>query len=123
VYLISEPADYLLFAPEYGVMVSGKVVGDTMTMWVWSLEVHPTILTDPEAMAETKSGQVVPYRVRVMGDDNDPAVGELVDWQLIGAGMLLDIQSKTDDDGYATTRVQYGLAETGESVVKASVLC
>jgi len=46
-----------------------------------------------------------------------------VNWTLTGAGQLLQHQSETDDEGFATTQVQYQLAETGPSVVDASVTC
>jgi hypothetical protein len=36
---------------------------------------------------------------------------------------LLDVQSKTDKDGYATARVAYLLGEEGASTVEASLKC
>lgn len=117
---------YLAYAPEYGVLVSlhKSETEDKTFIRVWSLEVEPTLLTDPEPfIGEVKSGQVVTYRVRVMGDEDDGAENELVDWSLEGVGTLLDVQTKSDKDGYALVRVQYGLRETGPSIVRASVLC
>jgi hypothetical protein len=121
--------NFLGYAPEYGVLFSIHATGpsptiDQLMVRIWSLEVHPTILTVPEAFIGTpKSGQVVTYRVRVTGDDDDGAENELVNWSLTGAGVLLDVQTKADADGYATARVQYGLGESGSSTVEARVLC
>ena len=124
------PCDRIVYAPEYGVLITGHAHDATYeepweyAVRVWSLEVHPTILTDPVAFIGTpKSGQVVTYRVRLTGAQNDPAAGEFVNWWVTGAGTLLDLQSTTDANGYATARVQYQVGETGESVVEASVAC
>lgn len=124
----------LVYCSDFGVMVSthnwvsnpDELGSRTQSnqLRVWSLEVNPTIMTDVEvAEGEVKSGQVVTYRVQVTGDQDDPAEGELVNWFLTGAGFLLTMQSKTDEDGYATAQVQYGVAETGESKVEATLIC
>lgn len=134
VFTIGVPArGTLIYVPEYGVLVSDHsyvvdptLEGKSSQIRIWSLEVEPTILTPPEVVeGEVKSGQVVQYRVRLMGDHDDGAEGELVDWSIAlgSAGSLLEVQSKTDRDGYATTRVQYDIGEVGESVVEASLRC
>jgi hypothetical protein len=93
------------------------------TIRVWSLEVEPTQLTPVVAIGSTKSGSVMTYRVQLLGAQDEPAPEEAVNWTLTGAGQLLQHQSETDDEGFATTQVQYQLAETGPSVVDASVTC
>ena len=120
------PANFLCYCPEYGVLVSVHVGGgaNPSELRVWSLEVEPTILTNPTPFIGTPmAGQVVTYRVRLTGAQTDPAEGELVDWTLTGVGLLLDMQSKTDAQGYAIARVQYRLGETGNSTLNASVTC
>ena len=126
---IGMTANALLFAPEWGVLIScheseAFPEGTGFAVRIWSLEVDPQTLTNPEPYIGTpKSGQVVVYRVRLTGAQDDPAEGELVDWSVTGAGTLIDPQSKTDADGYATARVQYQIGETGDSLVEASVQC
>ena len=65
----------------------------------------------------------VTYRVQLLGDQDDPAEDELVNWFVEGKGLLLDVYTKTDADGYAIARVQYLIGETGESKVLARVAC
>jgi hypothetical protein len=91
---------------------------------IWSFEVNPTQLLPVEVHdGVPKSGQVVTYRTRLLGDQDDPAEGEFVSWLVEGKGLLLDYQTKTDADGYAFARVQYLVGETGESKVLARVAC
>lgn len=112
------------YATDYGVIFSIHHTDTTWQIRVWSLEVQPTILTAPTVLVGTpKSGQVVTYQVQVTGDQNDGAEGELVNWSLTGAGVLLQVQTKADADGYATTQVQYGIGETGTSTLEARVEC
>jgi len=115
----------LVYAPEYGIIVS--LHGDSLTGFeqrIWSLENEPVEVTEPELVAgQSQGGRLATYRTQVLGANADPCPGELVDWTLSGAGRLLSLQSKADRDGYATVRVLYGLDETGDSTVKASVRC
>ncbi len=91
---------------------------------------EPAVLSAPTIVAGTaRAGQVVTYRVQLTviheayAAPPDPCENELIDWVLAGAGVLLDVQSKTDVNGYATARVQYRVGETGDSVITASVQC
>jgi len=119
------------YAPEYGVFITDHHQNNPTSEepWksairIWSMEVHPTILTDPEIhIGEARSGQIVHYRVQALGNHNDPAEGEFVNWALAGTGTLLDIQSETDEEGYATARVMYQVGESGDSTIEASVAC
>lgn len=116
--------DGLVYAPEFGVLVSLHTTGSLCQIRIWSLEVLPTTLSAPVVSAgEPRSGRVVTYRVRTTGSNSDPCVGELIDWSLSGVGILLDSQSETDEDGYAITKVKYGLTETGQSMVIAELTC
>ena len=134
VYNIGMPCEALVYAPEFGVLVSGHQLDEdespptgepwTYSLKIWSLEVNPTQLLPVEVFdGVPKSGQVVTYRVQLLGDQDDPAEGELVNWFVEGKGLLLDAQTKTDADGYAIARVQYLIGETGESKVLARVAC
>jgi hypothetical protein len=128
----------VVYVPEWEVFISAyfedlqdsKHYGQENCIRIWSMETEPTVLSEPVPFIGTpKSGQVVTYRVRLTGDavgydqPLDPAEGELVNWELEGAGTLLDLQTKTDAEGYATARVQYALGETGDSTVGAWVSC
>jgi hypothetical protein len=126
------PGGSVFYAPEYGVFITWQaeiLEGESppvsrYTLRIWSTEVEATKITPVQVIAGApKSGSVVTYRTRVTGDQNDPAENELVDWTLTGIGTLLDIQSKTDVNGYATARVQYQLEDEGESVLTARVEC
>ena len=127
-YRIGVPAKGLFYAREWGVMVSvhDPEAGGSIypQIRIWALEVRPTIVTTPEVVeGEVKSGQIVTFRVRVTGAQNDPAEGELVNWELpVGsAGALHALQSKTDKDGYATVKVQYDVGEVGTCELEATV--
>ena len=121
----------LLYATDYDVFVSmenwvstPELQGKSNQICIWSLEVDPTIVGPVELLqGQIKSGQIVTYRTQVLGDRNDPAEGELLDWTLTGDGTLLTMQSRTDAQGYATAQVQYGVGESGTSVVEASLKC
>jgi hypothetical protein len=131
VYYLGVSCYSLVYSTDFGVIVTGhnsvsdpELDGKSNQIRIWSLEVEPTIVTPVERMSGTvKSGQVVTYRVRVTGAHNDPASEELIDWTITGPGTLLDPQTLTDANGYATTRVQYRLGDTGNSVVTATLSC
>lgn len=128
---IDLPAKFLGFASEFGVVLSihGVDQFDPPTTYeqlrIWSTEVEPAVLSPVEILrGELKSGQVVTYRVKVTGDKAEPCEDETVNWTITrDLGTLLDFQSKTDKEGYATTRVQYGVGESGLSYVEASLAC
>lgn len=123
----------VVYATDLGVLISGHNYSpegyaggdlDRNQLRIWSLEVEPTIISPVELVeGVVKSGHVATYRVKVTGAHEDAAEGELVNWTLTGAGVVLDPQSKTDAEGYAITRVQYTLSEIGSSVVEASLEC
>lgn len=127
---VGMPCYSLVYVSDWHVLVSmhnwvtdSALDGKSNQIRIWSLEVHPTILSAIEAMDSVKSGRIVTYRVRLTGDHQDACEGELIDWAVTGAGTLLTLQSATDAEGYATTQVQYGVTETGLSVVEARLQC
>lgn len=124
------------YAMEHEVFVgSWERAGDPGgSFYVWSMETEPTqfsAITLHEGVV--KSGQIVTYKVQLTGDPigtggggtspRDGAEGELIDWTLNGAGILLDAQTPTDIDGWAYTRVQYLVGQTGQTTLTASVTC
>jgi hypothetical protein len=71
----------------------------------------PTTISDPAG--SLAFGTVATITVRVLGDDGDPCVGELVEWSLVGQGYLIDTQSRTNENGYASARYAAPLADSG----------
>jgi hypothetical protein len=130
-YTIGMSCYGLVYATDFGVLVSvhtwaedPTLEGKSSQVRVWSLEIDPTTMTPVEVIeGPARVGQVVAYRVRVTGDHEDPAVDELVEWAIEGIGTLLEPQSRTDAEGYASTQVQYGVYEAGDSTIEASLSC
>lgn len=117
---------HMYYAPEFGVIVAyyDHYSQPAAILRVWSLEVKPFSVSVPELYrGENKGGRLATYRVQVTGDQGEACVGELIDWMHSGGGMLLQSQSTTDEEGYATTRVRYGLSDSGYTEVKASLTC
>lgn len=119
---------YLFYLPEFQVFLTVHQVEDkdwVFEIKIWSMEVCPTIITEPEVVeGEVKPGQVVTFRVQVTGNKDDPAENELVNWVSSGdTGTLLDTQTTTDVDGYAYVDVEIPIGATGDVVLEASVQC
>jgi len=117
------------YVPEYQVIVSIHQLTPTtpphqIQIRVWSLEVAPTVLSDITVVGGTiHAGQIATFQVTLTGAQNEPCIGELIDWAVTGIGTVLDVQSVTDATGMAETRVLFGVTESGECVVTASVKC
>src|ERR1043165_3950077 len=120
-------AEGVCFAIQWGIIASIHNTGsDHHAMRIWSLEVIPATLTDPVAVdaTECKGGHVATYMVQAKGDKADLCVGEHIEWEIVsGPGVLLDTQSVTGDDGKAYARVRYGVYDSGNMVIKASLTC
>lgn len=114
----------MAYSQEFGVVISAHITPD-YHIRIWALEGVPTQVSEPELIDGTVSaGSLATFRVQVLGDADDPCVGEKVEWSLLGAGTLINPQSETDDEGYAETNVRYSLDDEGlETTVKASVVC
>lgn len=69
---------------------------------VFANAVKPASLSNPSAVDSIVQGRVSKVRVRLLGANADPCVGELIDWSITaGLGALASTQSTTDEDGYA----------------------
>lgn len=69
---------------------------------VFANAVRPSSLANPVAVSPLTQGRVSQVKVRLLGSNADPCVGELVDWSITaGSGSLAEAQSTTDADGYA----------------------
>jgi hypothetical protein len=124
VYHLGRTTLAVVFAVEWGVIVSLQSESGQYTFRVWSLDVVPTTISAPQLIAgSTAAGHVATYQVRVTGDQNDGCVGELVNWSLAGDGVLLHVQSTTDQNGYATTQVSYPTDASGDAVLTANIRC
>ena len=121
-YRIGLPANALTYVPEWGVVVS--LHNGYTEMRVWSLETQPATLSDPQLIAgENKGGFIATYQVQVLGDAGEPCKDELIDWSTVGAGSLIRRQSKTDENGYATVKIKFGLEDHGQCVLTAALRC
>lgn len=106
-YHFGAECQFVAYAPEFGVVVTGTE-GETPEIRVWALEVEATTVGAPEVVAgEVRLGQIVTFQTKITGAHDDPVDGELVNWSLTGAGVLMEHQSKTDKNGLALTRVRY----------------
>ena len=131
---------WMQYCPEFDVLVSIHGKDGQMFISVWALEPRPTQVGDITVIAGgtggIRSGQVITFQTRVTGDIpqsylnhwntttlRDPCPDELVNWALSGSGTLLDMQTKTNKDGYATARVQYAVGEAGSTELEASIQC
>lgn len=90
---------------------------------IYSLDVIPSALSSVTLKSgAVAKGSVATFEVQVQGDKGDWSVGVLVDWSIFsGDGVLLDTQSTTGADGYATARVFYPTSASVSTVLKAGV--
>jgi hypothetical protein len=113
----------LWYASEHGVMVSVSG-GLPSQVHIWSLEVQPDTISEAVLIrGQAKAGHVATYQVTVTGAQGEPCPDEWLDWTIQGAGRLEHSQSQTDADGKAKIKVIYGLDDTGDSTIKASLRC
>lgn len=110
------------YAPELQIIVA--VDCDNFEVSIWSIETLPASVTDAALFSgSVAKGNVAQFRCRVLGDQSEPCASELVDWSISGPGELLDQQSAADATGSALARVLYGISDSGDSTVMASVRC
>lgn len=71
---------------------------------IYANAVLPYSIVGPVAAGLLTNGQVTQVHVRLLGEQNEPCVNELVEWSITaGDGALTVAQSVTDADGYAYT--------------------
>lgn len=118
---IGIPSDHLAYVPEHNILVSTHGGSE---LRVWSLEVLPTQLSQPQLIeGQAKGGHIATFQVQALGAQDDPAEGELIDWSIVGTGSMLDVQSVTDKEGYAKARVKFGLSDSGQCQLTAGLRC
>lgn len=94
-------------------------------LWAFADEVIPFSLSNPIALAPVRSGDVVRFQVRVLGDHDEPCIGAKVDWSVSGLGELLTPQTEVDEEGYAEALVAFAPrweGPTEESHITAEVV-
>jgi hypothetical protein len=87
------------YSPKYDVFV--VLTGTTTNaVSIFASRPRPASITDPVATAVTK-GHVSTVAVSVLGADDEPCPGEVIEWSIDGPGYLSAARSTTDDDGVA----------------------
>lgn len=115
-----------LFSQDLGLIftVTSNSFAGLFQLSLWSLEPLPASVVAPVLFrGSTAKGNVAQYRCQVVGDQGEPCTGELVDWSIVGPGVLLDQQGAADAGGFAVARVFYRLTDGGDSTVTAGVRC
>ena len=121
---LAEKHSSVVYATDYGVLVSMHVISGSAYLYVWALEKIPVAVSAPTLIAgEATEGKIATYRVQVTGDFGEVVEHELVNWTVTGVGTMVDAQSETDEDGYAIARVRYGVGDVGDSTVRGTVRC
>ena len=90
------------YSPKFKIYIS---MNQNDTLSIYSNEVRPDSLSDVEAESSLTRGHMTTVKTRLLGDQDEPCVGELVNWSITGTAALLNEQSKTDEDGYAWNKV------------------
>jgi hypothetical protein len=116
-------ATWVIYDPDHKVIVSLHR-GEPSYLRIWALEVQPTSISSVQLIAGAlKAGHVCTYQVRVTGAQGEACAEELIDWTISGVGELIDPQSETDEDGYATVKVLYRFDDIGDSTITATLKC
>lgn len=117
----------MIYSPQLGVWFAFDQVSSPEThdrVWIYADAPEPSSLSNPAASGTTAQGKVITFTTRLTGALGEPCEGYLVDWSVTtGPGVLLDAQSTTDADGYASARVGLPLGTAGQTTtVHAEVL-
>jgi hypothetical protein len=127
VFHLGEAGDIAVYAPDLGTVVSlhGDGLTTPYTLNVWSLDVVPYAISSVQLIANSvcAQGTLATYKCQVTGQQGELCVGQLVDWSISGSGTIQSSQSTTDATGTATVQVLYGVGDTADSTVTASVTC
>lgn len=88
------------------------------TLSIYANEVRPNSLSSVTAETPLTVGHSSRVKTRMLGDMDEPCVGEIVVWGVTGPAALRTTQSVTDADGYAWNNCTVNVsAEAGDSVV------
>lgn len=112
-------ARLVLYARELGVWLVVQH-GTPTTIRVFADSPVAAALSNPTALTSVASGKINRFRVRATGSKGEPVPEETVTWTA-SAGTLLDSQSVTDADGYATARYVAPL-EAGDIEITAEIV-
>lgn len=110
------------YAPKLGVWFATDVVPFTnpagnldhyTRLWVYADEAVPVFLSNPVALTPPRSGEVNSFQIRLTGAEGEPCAGHRINWSASARGTVLDLQTVTDADGYAQTRVSFTPRSSG----------
>jgi hypothetical protein len=123
VYTLPIHKGTFIYCSDYGVFIQIDYSSGAAALRVLSTELAPTSLSNPILIrGEEKAGHVATYQVGLLDDGAQPVENEVVDWENIGTGTLLDTRSQTDHLGLATTRVMYSFTDVGSATLRATVI-
>lgn len=115
---IGEPFDGAWYVPKWDIFVELK----SKQIKILADSVYPTNQSDPTASPSVAAGLVSTLTVRLLGAQDEPCVGELINWSISsGPGSLTSPQSATDGDGYATTGLVIPVGSVGTVSVDATL--
>jgi len=94
------------YSPKLGVFlgIDGDEYAQAISIYVD--EVVATQVSAPAAVTPAKVAQTFLAETYVMGSEDEPCIGKRVNWEATGAGVMIQTQSKTDDNGAARARVR-----------------
>lgn len=96
------PSTLVVYAYELGVWLL-VMNGTPTTISVFADTAVPTQISSPVAVTSVALGKTNHFRTRVTASYGEPVPNETIDWSA-SAGTMLDAQTTTDADGYATAR-------------------
>jgi hypothetical protein len=106
------------YSPRLGVFVAL----DSDQVSVYAATPLPTTVAAPSG--SPVRGRVNIVTTRVTGSNGEACPEELVDWALTaGSGEMIDAQSTTDDEGYATARYLAPMTGGTNPTIRAQVKC
>lgn len=82
---------------------------------------RPSVISNPVAVTPLAKGRASSIKTRVLGADSEPCKDELVDWTLVGPGVLEISQSATDSEGWAWNTYVAPQAAGGTPTITAEV--
>ena len=112
----------LWYSPALDVYISLHRSAGTLQIRVWAATPAPAVIGTPSVCPPPKAGRRSRVSVRITGAHGEGCPGEVVAWQLNGAGVLSRRHSKSDDEGYAQTELVVPLTAEGLSEITAELM-